>query len=514
MESADARLKLRSVARLARVLAEPRPLLDLLELAGRELRFALAAASVSVGRIERERGHVRILVNVGDLAPWEQPRPVDEVYSIAETPMNVILVDEVRSYTVDIDDPTGDPTALALLTDLGMGSAVAAPILLDGKVWGELWAARAVHEPRFEDADREVAEALAAVLAAGIGQSERLQTAERLINTDSLTGLANRRAIDRALEQALDAHTADGRPVSVVMGDVNGLKVMNDADGHEAGDRLIRACAKAVSLALHRAPGGLAGRIGGDEFCIVLDGYGLADAEAVAREALNLLAQGPHPRALAVGVASTESAPVGDREAMSPRRLMRWADEAQYAAKRQGLATPVVAGRDVALAEPVERRRRRRASSAATPRAAERAAASLDTALRALAEHSQAREPLDRLVTALDAVVETVGGAGWIIGVRGQGQVRTVAFSSTRDGLRVDHAVDLADEPWIRTAATAGVLAVEGEPTFALADLRGCSAVAVASAGPWWVEVLADGPVTLEGIPAVLRALVCVAVAG
>jgi diguanylate cyclase (GGDEF)-like protein len=513
VESADARLRLRSVARLARVLAEPRPLLDLLELAGRELRFALSATSVSVGRIERERGHVRILVNVGELAAWEEPRPADEVYSIAETPMNVVLVDEVRSYTVSVDDPLADPTARQLLTDQGMGSAVAAPILLDGEVWGELWAARGVYEPRFEDADREVAEALAAVLAAGIGQSERLQTAERLINTDSLTGLANRRAIDRALEEALDAHAADGRPVSVVMGDVNGLKAMNDVDGHEAGDRLIRACAKAVSTALHLTPGALAGRIGGDEFCIVLDGYGLSEAEAVAREALRMLALGPHPRSLAMGVASTESAPAGDREAMTARRLMRWADEAQYAAKRQALTTPVVAGRDVALAEPVERRRRRRASTS-TPRAAERAAAALDASLRALAEESPTAEPLDRLIVALDAVVETVGAAGWIVGVRGQGQVRTVAFSAGRDGLKVDAAIGLADAAWARSAATAGILDADGESASGLALMRGSTTVAAASAGPWWIEVLADRPVTLDGIPAVLRALVCVAVSG
>jgi diguanylate cyclase (GGDEF)-like protein len=406
-----------------------------------------------------------------------------------------------------------DPTARQLLTDLGMGSAVAAPILLDGGVWGELWAARGVDEPRFEDADREVAEALAAVLAAGIGQSERLQTAERLINTDSLTGLANRRAIDRALEEALDAHALDGRPVSVVMGDVNGLKNMNDVDGHEAGDRLIRACAKAVSTALHLAPGSLAGRIGGDEFCVVLDGYGLAEADAVAREALRLLALGPHPRSLAMGVASSESAPVGDKEALTARRLMRWADEAQYTAKRQGLSIPVVAGRDVALAEPVERRRRRRASSS-TPRAAERATAALDAALRALADEPTPAEPLDRLIVTLDAVVETAGAVGWVVGVRGQGQVRTVAFSAGRDGLRVDSALVLDDAAWVKAAATAGILDATGESASGLAVLRGSDSVAAASGGPWWIEVLADRPVALDGIPAVLRALVCVAVSG
>jgi diguanylate cyclase (GGDEF)-like protein len=513
VESADARLRLRSVARLARVLAEPRPLLDLLELAGNEIRFALGAAAVSLARLERERGHLRVLVNVGQLASWEQPRPEHEIYSVAELPMNVVLVDEVRSYIAAVDDPVTDTSTQIILQELDMGSAVAAPILLDGAVWGELWATRRIEDHRFEDEDREVAEALAAVLAAGIGQSDRLMQAERLINTDSLTGLANRRAIDRALEIALDGRLEDARPVSVVMADVNGLKATNDQSGHEAGDALIRECARAVSKALHIVPGGLAGRIGGDEFCIVLDGYGLARAESFAAEILRIIAQGPRPRSLAVGVASTESPGASDGEPITSRRLMRWADEAQYAAKRQGSGTAMVAGRDVPLAEPVERRRRRRSPGSA-PRAAERAAVALDAALRSLAEPDAPAEPLDRLLGALDSVVDAIGATGWIVGARDAQQVSTVAFAAGRDGLAVDARVAVAGAGWADSAAAAGVLSVAGDDSIPLASLRGCGSVAAASAGAWWVEVLADPPSTLDGVPAVLRSLVCVAVAG
>jgi hypothetical protein len=72
----------------------------------------------------------------------------------------------------------------------------------------------------------------------------------------------------------------------------------------------------------------------------------------------------------------------------------------------------------------------------------------------------------------------------------------------------------LADAAWARSAATAGILDADGESASGLALMRGSATVAAASAGPWWIEVLADRPVTLDGIPAVLRALVCVAVAG
>jgi diguanylate cyclase (GGDEF)-like protein len=297
------------------------------------------------------------------------------------------------------------------------------------------------------------------------------------------------------------------------MGDVNGLKATNDQDGHEAGDALIRECARAVSKALHIVPGGLAGRIGGDEFCIVLDGYGLARAESFAAEILRLIAQGPRPRSLAVGVASTESPGASTAEPVTSRRLMRWADEAQYAAKRQGSATAMVAGRDVPLAEPVERRRRRR-DSTAPPGAAERAAVALDAALRTLAEPDAPHEPLDRLLSALDAVVDAIGGSGWVVGARDTHQVSTVAFAAGRDGLAVDAVIPLVGAGWAEAAAAAGVLSAAGDSSIPLASLRGCGSVAAASAGAWWVEVLADPPSTLDGVPAVLRSLVCVAVAG
>jgi diguanylate cyclase (GGDEF)-like protein len=509
VESAEARLRLRSVARLARVLAEPRPLIDLLELAGREIRFALSASSVSIGRLERERGRIRTLVNVGELAAWEDPRPEAEYYSVAEVPMNVLLVEELRSYTASVGDPGADPAVVEVLVRSDKVSGVAAPVLLDGMVWGELWATRAVGEPLFEDTDREVAEALAAVLAAGIGQSERLQEAERLINTDVLTGLASRRAIDLALESAIARHRVDGGPVAVVMADVNGLKATNDTRGHEAGDRLITSCAQAVSTALHVAPGALAGRIGGDEFCVVLDGYGVADAEKVAVEIQRQLAARGEPRALALGVASTESAAADDPLPMTESRLLNWADEAQYAAKRSGSAGPAVAGRDAPLTEPVERRSRRRAGTAERP-ADDRSRAALDAGLRALAQTPRTA-PMDRLIAALDAIVEVTGAHGWLIGIGDGSTVRTVAFATVGDGVDVDAPVRLTGAPWERVVGERGIDVLADDPVTPLAGVRGAAAVAAAADRSWWVEVF-GGPSAVAGLGAVLRCLVSLAV--
>jgi hypothetical protein len=111
-------------------------------------------------------------------------------------------------------------------------------------------------------------------------------------------------------------------------------------------------------------------------------------------------------------------------------------------------------------------------------------------------------------------VVDAIGATGWIVGARDAQQVSTVAFAAGRDGLAVDARVPVAGAGWADSAAAAGVLSVAGDDSIPLASLRGCGSVAAASAGAWWVEVLADPPSTLDGVPAVLRSLVCVAVAG
>jgi len=511
VESADVRLRLRSVARLARVLAEPQELLDLLETAANEMRFALGAASVSLGRLERERGVVRTLINVGDLASWELPRPEDETYSIHSLPMMALLVDEARSYIVDIDDGAGDPASLELLVASAKGSGIAAPILLDGRIWGELWATRGMRDARYEDTDIEVAEALAAVLAAGIAQSERYSQVEHLIYTDPLTGLANRRAIDLALERALEQHEATGSPVSVVMSDVNGLKVANDVEGHDAGDRLIRACADAISRATGLAPGAIAGRIGGDEFAVVLPGLTLEQTEPLAASIITALNQGVYAGSLAVGASSTSVAGIeGD---VTARRLLGWADEAQYAAKREGSHRVLLAGRDTPLTDPVERRRRRRSGPAWSTNA-ERAANALEAGLRVLAT-SVELSALDRLVAVIDAAAEVIGASGWVISIIDDGCSRTVAFSSARDGLDVDTGHDTRHDPtWLQSALGAGVLVRADDESAALARVRRCTTVAAAASGRWLVELLGDDDAVLVAAPAPLRALVGTALAG
>ena len=105
---------------------------------------------------------------------------------------------------------------------------------------------------------------------------ERLKKIEHLSFYDEITGLYNRRFYEEELKR-LD--TKRNLPLSLVMGDVNGLKLINDSFGHEVGDELLKKAAKAISKACRTDD--IAARLGGDEFIIILPNSSADDSAKV-----------------------------------------------------------------------------------------------------------------------------------------------------------------------------------------------------------------------------------------
>jgi diguanylate cyclase (GGDEF)-like protein len=87
--------------------------------------------------------------------------------------------------------------------------------------------------------------------------------------TDELTGLANRRALHGHLEDAMARSRRDRRPLSVLVVDLDGFKEVNDRNGHAFGDQLLREVSQAWQGVLREVD--MLGRIGGDEFAVVLE---------------------------------------------------------------------------------------------------------------------------------------------------------------------------------------------------------------------------------------------------
>ncbi len=478
-------------------MAVPRHLSDTLEVAAHEVRFALGAVAASISEIHRDKGIISTLVNVGELAPGEVVRPEDEIYLLADYPMMAVLIDEARSWVIDSENPADDPSEREFMRGIGKRYGLAAPILLDGRIWGELFVSRNADDVAFTSDDCLLAEALSAVLAAGVGQTQRMQMIEHMAFEDPLTGLANRRALDLALERALDAHYAEHGPVAVLMADVNGLKTMNDLHGHEAGDRLLSAVGNAFASAASQYPNAVVGRMGGDEFCVVLAGVDVDGAAALAAAVLRSLDGGPYEAAVACGVASTSTMPEGEQP--TARALLRLSDEAQYAAKRAHASRAYVAGTDVEPDLPTERRRIRGARKAGI-------ADLLTAGLRAAA--SADRSTAARLVASLSAVADALQAPGWVLSRDDGTSTQTIAFAQDREGLRTDTAISTADDPeWLHDARRTGLLVVATPGTPSLAATRGSARVAVAGAGEWLLEILGDTTTALDDVPGVLRAL-------
>lgn len=170
----------------------------------------------------------------------------------------------------------------------GVDSALAAPAFCVAVVARENpWAVAALAAP------------VLLIRTLGVDRTRQFETAltlttaldsfEEEARVDPLTGLANRRAWDEALETW--PGTGSG-PIGVLMADVDGLKYVNDVQGHDAGDRLIRVVADLLAGAA--PPGALAARLGGDEFGVLVRQLTDADPDGTALRARITAAASAH----------------------------------------------------------------------------------------------------------------------------------------------------------------------------------------------------------------------------
>jgi diguanylate cyclase (GGDEF)-like protein len=321
-----AEAQLRALIDVSAAAAGAHRLEDVLELAAERALAAMGAASLSISRWETDAGLVRVLVNVGDLGPGEERFPADETYSVEEYPSVVDVMREGGAYLSFVDDPGTDPSMRDLLERLGKESSLAVPMILEGQPWGELEVMTAPGRPRVSADDVDFLRAIADQLVGAIHRAELFAQVEALAYSDSLTGVASRRAVEQALEQACAEPAVPGMP-ALVLCDIDNLKQVNDAGGHEAGDRALCAAAEALVAAAAGHEDAVVGRFGGDEFCVLLPSGTAEEAEALARDAVARLEASGGER-ISCGVAARTE------ELTTPADLLRAADEAQYRAKR------------------------------------------------------------------------------------------------------------------------------------------------------------------------------------
>jgi diguanylate cyclase (GGDEF)-like protein len=148
-----------------------------------------------------------------------------------------------------------------------------------------------LRQPKTADRQRLLDWALAAVAEAEerlAALQARVTYLEGISVTDELTGLLNRRGFLAELERALAAARRGGPPGVVMVCDLDGFKRVNDRHGHNVGNEVLKQFARLLAGKVRRADA--VGRLGGDEFGVVLNGATLANAQRRAQAVRQLVA--------------------------------------------------------------------------------------------------------------------------------------------------------------------------------------------------------------------------------
>jgi diguanylate cyclase (GGDEF)-like protein len=187
----------------------------------------------------------------------------------------------------------------------------------------------------FGDDVRPTLEVLASHMALSLANARMLKRLEELATTDGLTGLLNKRALIAAATEKLTSAKRFDKPVSVMVGDIDHFKRVNDTYGHDVGDIVIRGFAEVLKRAKRDTD--VVGRFGGEEFVIVCEetaeGGARLLAERIRRELETTTFQselGPLNVTCSLGVATTPGA------GQDWETVFKATDDALYSSKRNG----------------------------------------------------------------------------------------------------------------------------------------------------------------------------------
>ncbi len=223
--------------------------------------------------------------------------------------------------------PPGHPT---------IRSYLGVPLMAKGRLIGEIYLVNRAGEEGFTQEDEDLLATLASQASIAVLNARLHQQAMTLAITDGLTGLFNYRHFNEILNRETEEARRHGRPLSLIMADLDYFKDYNDAYGHQTGDRLLQMIADVLRAAVREID--YVARYGGEEFAVILPDSDREGALRVAERIRSQLHQWQVPHAssplgvvtLSLGVASLPA------DAESADRLLTRADAALYDAKHRG----------------------------------------------------------------------------------------------------------------------------------------------------------------------------------
>ena len=187
----------------------------------------------------------------------------------------------------------------------------------------------------FSRDDRETANWLVGHGVIALENARLHRTVQRQALVDGLTGLANRRLFEAALEKEVSRADRYAEPFTLVLADLDDFKAVNDRHGHPTGDEVLREFARTLKDCIREID--LAGRWGGEEFAVLLPGTDLDGAKHLAERIRTTLATRVVVSGLGDRIATTASFGVAQWDGSgSATDLLAAADAALYEAKRRG----------------------------------------------------------------------------------------------------------------------------------------------------------------------------------
>src|SRR5579859_5694850 len=231
-----------------------------------------------------------------------------------------------------IDDLAGVPALrnVADSDELPLGSTCAVPLVFGERLLGVL-IALTPGATAFLPHDVRALEIYAGHAAIALSNAHLVDQLGREAAEDPLTGLANKRALQLAGEAELSRSGREQTPFSLVVIDLDHFKDINDSYGHPFGDQVLVAVAKALRSAVRAHD--VVGRMGGEEFVLLLPGTGGHVAHAVVERARKLIGDIEVPGGRLSSSAGVAATTAGQS---SLDELFEAADRALYQAKRQG----------------------------------------------------------------------------------------------------------------------------------------------------------------------------------
>jgi diguanylate cyclase (GGDEF)-like protein len=327
------RIEVEVLHRVALALASSLSFHEVLDALARELVFAIDRAgecAISLWDVEGDK-----LVDAAahtEHGPPSWPRGLNE-NPLAQYPHTRALLQAGKGcYVYRITDTELLLEDREVLETWGWRAAVELPLVVEGRSVGLIEVADYDSARRWSRRDIAFCQTIATQAALAVRNAQLYDDLRRRADRDSLTGLLNHRAFYERLGQELARADRGGYALAVMMVDLDNFKKLNDSRGHIVGDEALRMTASALQL-VSRADD-VAGRVGGDEFAVILLEVG-DDVELITRRALKAIA-GDELVTASAGIA------VAARNELDPVRLMARADLALLQAKagKQSMRLP------------------------------------------------------------------------------------------------------------------------------------------------------------------------------